>query len=353
MKILKQPNLMVLPSHTEQARTEMEIAGWVDKLKGVPAKAKDGIKHEFKHQVHHIAENLGTTKASIITAFQEPKPMNILKACGYSFATLYGAYHMAHKVAEEGALHVIAHLAEHNAAHKVGHAAGHKLHKVQDAIKKYPVLSKLTGPALAGTMLYGYMMTEPHSLGDWNMANVKKAFTGEFGIADFLGTPEAVALGVNVATGKALSLTAIAENVSTLALGMVATAIVESENPKLKKIGESVKGFLNTMKSKRSPLHDIETSKDFTGTKETMGIDPREVTHGGPKKKGDSKDEDKAKPAKSEDKPIKKLKDKPKPDEAKDTKKPAGDGTWWDSMSKAAKKAYLKDHPDSIYHSKA
>ena len=322
--------LLERSAYVEQAALELEIAGWFDKVKGVPEKAKEGLKHELKHQVTHIADNFGTSKSAVILAWQEPKPMNILKACGYSLATMYGAFHMAHKVAEEGALHVIAHLAEHNVGHKAGHAAGHKLQKTQELIKKYPVLRKLTGPALAGMMLYGYTLTEPHALGDWNMANVKKAFDGSFGVADFMATPEAVSLGVHVASGKVLSLRALAENVGTLCLGLCATAVMNSDHPKLKKLVGNVNTALAALTAKRSPLHDIEASKNFTGTKETMGIDVADV---GPS-------------SQSKDGVTKKQKDV-------DKKKKAGGGDWWDSMSKAAKKDYLQKHPQSVFKGKS
>jgi len=326
-------------------------ASWVDKLKGVPAKAKSAFVHEMKHQVEHVSHNLKLTKDSVALAFQEPRALNVLKACGYSLATAYGAFHMAHAVAQQGALHVIAHLAEHEVAHKAGHAAGHRADKIQGYLNKYPVLKKLSGPALAGVMLYGWTCAPLHKLEDWDMKNVKRALSGDFTIKEFLASPEAVALGVHVASGKVLSLSALAENVGTLATGLVATTIIHSDNPKLKKAAASIGDAYKKFKSDKTPLHDIQFSEGWRGDEKTMGLDPDSMT------KNRKVPVDDGEP-KSESAPAEKPKaDAPKNEDTKPdaTEKPAPDakpgktagGKWWSRLSKGRQRAYLKEHPTS------
>jgi hypothetical protein len=320
----------------------MVEAGIIDKIKSLPnvgRKAKIALVHEFKEQVHHVAENLGTTKNAVVTAFKEPKMANILEATGYSFATLWGAMHMGHKVAEQGALHVIAHFAEHTALHKVAHHVAHKAKFVDEFMQKFPVLKKVTGPALAGLMLYGYTLTEPHKLGDWDMANIKRAFTGEFGISDFMKTPEAIYLGTHVATGKALSLSALAENTTTLTLGLACTVISQSKNPKLQEIAKGIQGVAAKFKPKKSVLKDLQESKGFTGKdviKEIATQGPNDNTGPASTKKVHKPDADKS--SKDEDKGVV---------DNKDSKK--SNPGWWKAMSKEAQQTYLEKHPHSVY----
>lgn len=308
--------------HPDTLTAALIEAGFVSRINALPnlgGKAKQALVQEFKEQVHHVSSNLGITKSAVITAFKEPKMSNLLEATGYSFATLWGAVHMAHKVAEQGALHVIAQLAEHHALHKVAHKGAHKAKKVDELVEKYPVLKKLTGPALAGMLIYGYTLTEPHKLGDWDLGNVKKALAGEFGIHDFLQTSEALYLGVHVATGKALSLSAIAQSASTLALGLACTTIINSDNPRLQKLAGHVKGVASKFKPQKSVLIDLAESKGFGG-KDVL------------------KTLEKDKPA-TQDKPQ----DKPKGE----SKYAAPD--WWTAMSEEAQSQYLKLHPHSGY----
>ena len=353
----------------------------IDQIKGLGKSGAAAVKKELVTQVHHVSENLKITKSSVVKAFKEPKMSHALEACGYSFATMYGAFHLAHKVAQQGALHVIAHFAEHTALHKVAHKTAHKTKVIDDFLTKHPVLKKVTGPALAGMMLYGYTLTEPHKLGDWNMENIKKAFTGELEIKDFLQTPEALYLGTHVATGKVISLSALAESATTLAVGLTCTAIVHSSNPKLQKIGESIKASIAKFTCKKSPLEDLAAEKDFSGqkvmsdikehsekTKDSQGMLPGKGKPAGEKKAEESpKDEKKAPdPDPSGDKegkkqdgpPPKKAEPEGKKEPAKDDPKTKerdekrGESTWWKSMTKEQQETYVKEHPNSIYAAK-
>lgn len=342
-------------------KVEAGLFSSIYKIKDFSEKAKDVVKKDIKTQIDHVAHNLKITKEAATLAFNEPKMINLLKATGYSFATLYGAIHMAHKVAHEGALHVIAHLAKHHVAHKVGHASGHKAENIDKWLEKYPVLKKVTGPALAGMMLYGYTLADAHSLGDWDLSKVGSALKGDFSIKDYLQTPEAVALGIHVSSGKALSLRALAENTGTLAVGLACTVIHHSDQPKLKafasKMTDAIKAFRPQSYDKNA-LDDLGV--DPKVVKETMHpkyITPKFKAAGDPpmpvtkmvddpdKEPIENKGVDK-KPASTKNKKEepKGQKEKVQPEDKKG--KDAG-GDWWDKMSKKTKEQYKKDHPST------
>lgn len=312
---------------------EAGIFETINKAKDLGKKAKDAVVKDLKDSAEHISHNLKITKEQVLLAYDEPKMANILKATGYSFATAFGAFHLAHKVAKEGALHTLAFLGEHHILHKLGHKASHKGgHSVDKVLAKYPVLKKLTGPALAGIILYGYTMTEPHKLGDWDLSSVKKAFAGEYGIADFLQSAECVALSAHVVSGKALSLMALAENVTTLAAGLTCTAIIHSKHPKLAGLGKGLQEAFSAFKPKKSALEDLGASEE--SLKKAFGGKVPDFGKPAPEKDG-GKDE----PA---DDPKK---DDPKKEEPSKDKEPGG--TWWSNMPPESKKQYLSEHPNS------
>lgn len=349
MKIEAKARLIADTTRTQPNHTALYAAlvqaGIIEKIKSLPNignKAKTALIHEVKEQVHHVAQNLGTTKDAVVTAFKEPKMSNLLEAAGYSFATLWGAMHLGHKVAQQGALHVIAHFAEHTALHKIAHKGAHRAKVVDEFMKKYPVLKKVSGPALAGLMLYGYTLTEPHKLADWDMANIKKAFSGEFGVSDFLQTPEALYLGTHVATGKVISLSALAESTTTLALGLTCTAIMQSKNPKLQAIAGKIQGVAAKFKPKKSVLNDLESSKGFTGNDVL-----KQISNDSSGKSGSSGSQTPRPQSEDKTNPKNLSKEELLKDDKRDAKKSAPD--WWRAMSKEAQENYLELHPNSIY----
>jgi 8-oxo-dGTP pyrophosphatase MutT (NUDIX family) len=293
----------------------------IDRLRGIGTAAREGIQKELTHKAHEVSSNLKISKTAVVKAFQEPRMMNVLEACGYSFATLFGAFSAASALAHHGVMHTLAHVAEHEALHKVGHKMGHheKVKSADRVLAKYPTLKKLAGPALAGVMLYGYV-TGPtsKSLDGWDLTNVKKALTGEFTVGDLLHSPEMVSVAASLASGKAFSLTAMAESASALAIGLTCNAIIHSENPKLRAFGSSLKDSVERFRSKGgSPLADIASSPEF-------------------------------KPDSTTDKPSDKPKEAPKEtpsDKAPKAKNPS----WFDAMSDERQADYLKQHPASIY----
>ena len=283
----------------------------IDRLKNVAQHTKDALKKEFQHKVHEVSSNLKISKEAVVKAYQEPKMANMLEACGYSFATLYGAFSAASNLASNGVMHTLVHVVEHEGLHKAGHSAGHKAKKVDAVLTKYPALKKLAGPALAGVMLYGYACgPTSKSLEAWDMGNIKKALVGDYSVGELLQSSEMVSAAALLATGKAFSLTALAENSSTLAIGLACNAIIHSKNPKLAALGAKLKGSIDKFKSKGTPLEDIAAQKGFSKDASTST-----------------------------------------PEQDKSGTKKVNPG-WFDAMSEEKQSEYLSEHPNSIYQKK-
>lgn len=302
----------------------------IEKLKNLGVGAKNEIVKEAKHKIHEVSTNLKLSKESVIKAFEEPRMMNVLEACGYSFATLYGAMSGAANVASHGVMHTLIHVAEHEGLHMMGHKAAHhqRTKKVDAVLSKYPSLKKLAGPALAGVLLYGYMhCPTPKSLEAWDMSDIKRAFSGDFTVGELLTSGNMVSLTASLATGNVMSLSKIAANSTDMVLALTCNAIIHSSNPKLKAIGEKLKGSIDKFKAKGNALDDIASSKGFKPSEDTPKT-------GKPAEDGKPAGGDGAEKKQSP---------------AKEAPEKKGNPSWFDAMSEDRQKQYLEDHPNSIY----
>lgn len=294
----------------------------IDKAKDLSIKAKDQAKKEITEHIDEIAKDLKVTRDKIQLAFDEPRPSNMLKACGYSLATMHGAFQAASNVADKGVMSALVHIAGHKTMHKIGHKIKDKAKDADEIIKKYPALKALTGPAIAGLMLYGYTTAPTSSLDHWDLSKVGKAFKGQVSVHDFVQSSEAHALGTHLATGHGMSLASLAMSSSNLAIGLVATSIKHSDHPKVLELGKAIKDRV----AKLLPVKKLSEEIDRPKGKEGPDAVPEVM-------KEEKKPEDRAiPPSKSHEKP-------------KDIK--TSNPSWWKRMSDSSKDQYLTKHPES------
>jgi hypothetical protein len=308
----------------------------------------------------------------------------MLRATGYSVAALYGAMSLASGAASSGVFHVLAHLQEHHLLHKAGHKLGHgKAAKYADAhytalVERFPVLKKLTGPTMAGMVLYGFAHAPLHTLEDWDLSNVKKAFDGQMTPSQFLQTGECVSLAAGIVSGKMLNPMEIAKDVGTMTLALTATAILHSQNPKLAGLKDKVRGVLGAFRPKKSLLEDLPVDPASLGSEvaattatlvarhnaevpgTAMAPAPATQNPAAPSDPTTSPQPDGGVPIQDTDPaPEEERNSDPKADPG-DKKNPEGkspedgekarqDSEWWKSMSEAQQKHYLAEHPNSIY----
>ena len=306
----------IYSSELTPLHSALQTAGFtdfIDKAVGLTTKAKDIAKHALTEHVEEVAKGLKLTKEQVQLAFKEPKPQNLLKACGYSIATMHGAFDAAHRLADHGVMAALVHIAGHQTMHKLGHKAKDKAKDADGVLKKYPALKLLTGPAIAGLMLYGYTTAPTPALGDWDLSKVAKAFKGGVSVEEFVQSSEAHALGTHLATGHGMSLAALAGSSVNLCIGLAATAINNSDNPKLKELASSIKDRVSKLlPSKKASDQAISpTEKEDKNTEKEV-----------------EKDE--------------------KPPESKETlTNKKTNPSWWQRKSSDSKDNYLKEHPDS------
>lgn len=287
------------------------IMALIDKAKDLSIKAKDQAKKEVAEHIESIAKDLKVTRDKIQLAFDEPHPRNMLKACGYSLATMHGCFAAASRYADHGLMSCLVHIAGHKTMHKIGHKIKDKAKDADEIVKKFPALKALTGPAIAGLMLYGYTTANTKALGDWDLSKVGKALAGKISVNDFVQSDEAHALGTHIATGHGMSLASLASSSVNLAIGLVATAVNNSDHPKVKELGKAIKDRV----AKILPTKKLSDLAEPPKEKEVK------------------------------DKEVKDTKPSEPPDKPRD-EKPKNPG-WWQRMSDNSKDGYLQKHPES------
>lgn len=284
----------------------------IEKLKGIGAKAKKQLAHEYEHYVSTISENVGTSKKAVIKCLEEPSCANALKACNYSFATMYGAYQLVDKAANDGVLHVLGYLAKGNVFHKMQHKLHGKGKKMDEILNKHPCIKKLTGPAIAGLMLYGWNHCDTNSAKDWDMSKIAKAFKGDFSVEDFIQSSECVYLAKSAASGKLINPAHLAASATNMLLGVVSTVAHRIDDKDVAKLKDALKSA-----APKITLAGIAKAKSFVGNAKSMGVSL-----------------------------VRKGADNVK--KTKDSIKKSG-SNWFDSMSKEKQDDYIEENPNSVY----
>lgn len=103
-----------------------------------------------KEMITHIAEEIGTDVREIIEVFRTKPMLAFLKAIKFSIMTLVKPLKEFAKLYKDGILKVMEEIHKTKAMQKLHSGAI----KFDDFIAQYPILKKLTGPAIAGLLAW-------------------------------------------------------------------------------------------------------------------------------------------------------------------------------------------------------
>lgn len=153
--------------------------GFVDSLKGVPAKMSAMIKPitEFFPEI---------SIKQIISAFKQTKVFAILKHFGFSLAKIASAINQGISLVDKGILKVFKELGKTDTIKKLKSG----VLKIDDIINKYPILNRITGVAVAGilVMIWLNMSFAGNFAEDMDLSPVFKALTGSFSLTDLFAS---------------------------------------------------------------------------------------------------------------------------------------------------------------------
>lgn len=185
----------------DSIENDMLNEGLFDKIK-LPA-ALLRIAKTFKDELINLKDVLKVDFKEILSAFKEPHVFKILKAVKFSIKALYKLYMNSYNVITKGVFKIFEEINKSGLAKKI--QAGTV--KIDEVLKKYPLLKKLSGPVIAGLLLY--MWLNMSFLGDlkfdMDISTMFAALKGDFTIESLFGSKEGTLLiglfGIGFTTG--------------------------------------------------------------------------------------------------------------------------------------------------------
>lgn len=174
--------------------------------------------------IKKISKLSDMTVASVVYALKNPTIYNILRVFRFSFKTMFRAISEAGKLVRDGLFEVIEDLSRSNLIQGIESGTV----KVDEIIEKYPILKKLSGPVLAGFMLYAWLsMTFIGNFKyDMNIKAMGMALAGEYTISDFIGSKEGKTMLLLFATGGLISFPWLGNSILNLIMAIVYTGLV-------------------------------------------------------------------------------------------------------------------------------
>lgn len=166
----------------------------------------------------------------IINAFKEPHIFKILKAVKFSIKTLYDILTNTYNVGLRALFTTFEALNKSKVFQKVRKGTI----KIDEVLNKYPILKKLTGPVIAGLLLYMWLnMTFVGDIDyDMDISAMFSAFMGKFSVEDLFGSDKGNMLIALFSTGFVfgLSMSWLGKATYNVVLALVYTGIKYSKS---------------------------------------------------------------------------------------------------------------------------
>lgn len=196
----------------------------------------------FKKELTVIANEFKVDLGMLVQGFKNRNIFSVFKYFGFSLGKLTKVLGAVSKLWRNGLAHVFDELAKTGLMKKL-----HKgLVSVDEVLAKYPILKKLTGPMIAGLLIYIWLnMTFIGDLDyDFNFGAVVDSLTGRFTLADLFGGGSGLMLLTLFGTGGLASAPWLGSVAGNLALALVYTAVTiakDKNHPIAQKIRSKVK----------------------------------------------------------------------------------------------------------------
>ena len=151
-----------------------------------------------------IGKDLKIAYDNITSALKQRPFFEILKAFGFSFVKMASAVLKALGSLNVVLSDVFVQMEETGDLNKLKT----KTMKAEDAVKKYPKLKKITGPMVAGFLIYQWqhMAFTGNFKDDFDMSNVIDALAGKYDITNLLASPSALAGMLKLFGGVAIGI---------------------------------------------------------------------------------------------------------------------------------------------------
>ncbi len=213
---------------------------------GVLAGLSDTVLGVFKNIAQYVkkmSSKLGVSIIDLINALKQKDVFNFLKTLGFNFAKMLDYIKQAYTALKGGINQIFITLSSSGVIQQLRSGAM----KVDDLLIKYPLLKKLTGPVLAGLLLYMWINSSfTGDVGDdFDLSTILAALSGNFTINDLFLSPAGLKFLTLYSTS---SLASFPYMVASFPMGLI-VALVLTGYKKLKNNPEIVKKIQGNIKS--------------------------------------------------------------------------------------------------------
>jgi len=202
--------------------------GLLDNFK-IPAKIAK-LFNTIKKEIGIIIDKFKLNIKDAVNAFKERHVFGILKGVGFSFKSLYRLYLDAYNLIVKGLFKTFEDIHKTKIFQKIQKGTI----KIDEVLAKYPILKKLTGPIVAGLLLYIWLnMSFIGDLEyDMNIVNMFSALQGNFSVEDLFGSKDGLLLITLFGSGITLGLSApwLGKTVLNMVLALVYTGLKYSKS---------------------------------------------------------------------------------------------------------------------------
>jgi hypothetical protein len=223
-----------------------EMAGMFDRIKDLALTSElQKLLKELKGVAQSISEEFGLGIQEVINAFRQRDVFKLLKAVKFNLYTLFKAVHAFLKFETKALVAIFKEISNS----KLGEALKRGATSIDEVLDKYPLLKKLSGPVIAGLLIYVWLnMTfigDPSF--DFDLSLILLALAGHFSIHDLFATPEGLLalalLGTGLASAGLISVSWLGSNIANFVVALVYTALTKFGAPRdlLRKIKSKIR----------------------------------------------------------------------------------------------------------------
>lgn len=249
-------------------------------------KKEVGNKKAYKDFLNLVAKNYDITLDEARQLVHEPSMYQLVKAFGFSLKNIAHSVHAASQLIPKGLEAACTDLHKNETMQKIHVGA----QQVDEVLDKYPVIKKITGPAMAGLIFM--MESSKAALGTSDIdtsahhSHLLNALGGKYSIADTFTSPEGLAsmslVVAGVASGGVLSLPMFGHTANLMASIVLPAARQLRASPWADKVyracHKKLLPSINVLKKTKfadyarkslTGIHDVLKTSVRTGTVET------------------------------------------------------------------------------------
>jgi len=218
--------------------------GVKERLASVGSVALDAVLRLFrpiKDEILSIAKDFKVSVSDIVKAFKQRDIYKLLHALRFSVGTIMRAISEFNDLWIHGLRSLLTEISKNKYFQKIRSG----LMTVDELLDMHPMLKKITGPAVAGLLLYVWLnssFTGKMEI-DMDLSSILAALRGNYSLSDLIASPDGLLMITLLATGSFLSAAWLSTSTSNLMLALIYTGYRRVEGrlpPGLAQLGSVV-----------------------------------------------------------------------------------------------------------------